>query len=270
MSSIPILDTKCLFISLLKRWECDLVLDIGSRDGKQAILFRDTLPKAGVVAYEANPYNYRRIISDKKFLSKNIKLYQCAVSNANGTATFHVSKANYSAPETVTNNLGTSSLLSAKEWETAERIEVPTERLDALFSKPEMAKNKRVALWIDVEGAEYFVLEGIGEMAEKVALVHVETALVPLREGQKTLDEIKTLLGNYGLDPIGSNISSNQNWGDVVFCRRNLLKSQFKDVRFALQVAKLQYLFGANNVAAKLKKIPWLFQVIRWLFIRLS
>ena len=148
---------------------------------------------------------------------------------------------------------------SVNELESAERIEVPTERLDALFSKPEMAKNKRAALLIAVEGAEFFVLEGIGEMAEKVALVHVEKVLVPLHEGQKTLDEIKTLLGNYGLDPIGSNISSNQNCSDVVVCRRNLLKSQFKDVRFALQVAKLQYLFGANNVAAKLKKIPWLF-----------
>jgi FkbM family methyltransferase len=270
MSSIPILDTKCLFVSLLKRLDCDLVLDIGSRDGKQAILFRDTLPEADVVAYEANPYNYRRILSGKTFLSKNINLHQSAVSNENGTATFHVSKADYSAPETITNNLGTSSLLSAKEWETAERIEVLTERLDTLLSKPEMAKNKRTALWIDVEGAEYLVLEGIGEMAEKVVLVHVETALEPLREGQKTLDEIKLLLGNYGLDPIGSNISSNQNWGDVVFCRRNLIKSRFKDVRVALQIAKLQYFFGGNNFAMKFKRFPWLFKIVRWLFIRLS
>ena len=155
--------------------------------------------------------------------------------------------------------LGTSSLLSAKKWETAERIEVPIERLDALFCA------------LDRCGASIMsCLRGNRRDGRKVVLVHVEMALEPLHECQKTLDEIKTQLGNYGLDPIGSNISSNQNWGDVVFCRRNLIKSRFKDVCFDLQVAKLQYFFGANNVAAKLKKIPWVFQDIRWLFIRLS
>ncbi len=52
-------DTKSLFVSLMKKWRCDLGLDIGSRDGKQALLFKDVLPGARVAAFEANPRNYQ-------------------------------------------------------------------------------------------------------------------------------------------------------------------------------------------------------------------
>ena len=104
-------------------------------------------------------------------------------------------------------------------------------------------------------------LRGNRRDGRKVVLVHVEMALEPLHECQKTLDEIKTQLGNYGLDPIGSNISSNQNWGDVVFCRRNLIKSRFKDVCFDLQVAKLQYFLERIMWPQNLKRFLGCFKI---------
>ena len=57
-------DTKSLFVSPIRKWHCDLVPDIGLRDGKQSLFFKEVVPWARMAAIEAHPGNYQKMSGD--------------------------------------------------------------------------------------------------------------------------------------------------------------------------------------------------------------
>jgi len=257
-------DTKSLFVTLIKKWNCDLVMDIGSRDGKQSILFKDALPGTKVVAFEANPKNYERMTREPG-LRDGIVVVPLAVSDKNGTATFHIAAAEYDKPETAENNLGVSSLLVHPEIKTAASVEVETVRLDTFLRKPEYDGCQRVALRIDVESAEYWVLEGMREVVDRINIIHVETAITEVRIGQRTYDELSRLLKSLNFTEIGSNIEEQGCWGDVVYVQDRLLP----EVRGAKLKAKINSVMKVNHLAAFLKEhCPALYRTLRKWFVR--
>ena len=264
----PTLDTKSLFISLLKRIRCDLVLDIGSRDGKQSLLFRDLLPEARVVAFEANPRNYRKMLANPLLAHRQITLSPCAVSHQDGVATFHIAEADYDAEETDQNNLGISSLLDNPAVRTAESVEVQTVRLDTFLRRPDYLACGSIALWVDVESAEYWVLEGMREAAERVDLIQVETAKTPMRPGQKTYEEVGRLLESYGFAEIGNNLEPEAAWGDVLYLRRARGQQLGAQVHSALRLARLSKALDVGRWAVRLKRLPVLYRLLRYLFVR--
>jgi FkbM family methyltransferase len=266
--SSPLVNTKSLFTALLKRLSCDLVMDIGSRDGRQALLFRDVLPHAPVVAFEANPYNFRRMSAQTELRERGIHLMPLAVSNADGQATFHISQADYDAPESDANNLGTSSLLVHPEVKTLAAITVDTVRLETFLQRPEFAGCQRIALWIDVEGAEYFVLEGLGSAISRISLIHVETAREPVRQGQKARREVSQLLRSWDFVELGTNMTPDSIWGDLVWIRRPHLESHQREVTAAVKKAQWNYRLDVDAWAVRLKRCPPLYRLLRWLFVR--
>lgn len=266
--SSPVVDTKSLFATLLKRLDCDLVLDIGSRDGRQALLFRDLRPQAPVVAFEANPYNYRKMAANPVFAARHVTLCPLAVSQTDGTATFHISRADYDAPETDANNLGTSSLLVHPEVSTLAAVEVQTVRLETFLRQPNFASCQRIALWIDVEGAEYFVLEGLGDAVRRVPLIHVETARESVRIGQKARPEVSRLLSGKGFVEIGTNMTSDAVWGDLVWVAQAAADRHPSIMRAAVRRARWNHCLRLNSLAVTLKRAPWLYRALRWLFVR--
>jgi FkbM family methyltransferase len=189
----------------------------------------------------------------------------CAVSNADGTATFHIAEADYEGVETEENNLGISSLLVRPGLKLAGSVEVETVRLDTLLRKPEYKSFDSIALWIDVESAEYWVLEGMRAVSDRVRVIHVETAKSPLRTGQRTYDEVSQLLKSLEFKEIGSNIDEKANWGDVVFVQNRLLA----DVRSAQLKAFLSQSMRVNELAVFLKRqSPFLYRALRRVFVK--
>jgi FkbM family methyltransferase len=261
---VTIVDSKSLFVSLLKSLRCDLVLDIGSRDGKQSLLFKDVLSTAKVVAFEANPLNFQKMSLDPA-LQARIEALPWAVSDTDGKASFHIADADYNAAETIENNLGISSLLVHPGVKSSRSVEVETVRLDTLLRRPEFTVYQTIALWIDAESAEYFILEGMRNVADRVQLIQVETAKTPMRIGQRTYSEVSQLLASFGFTEIGSNITPQDNWGDVVFIKKALLRhvrrAQFK----ALVTRKLQ----VGRIAVFLKeRSPFLYRLLRQVFVK--
>lgn len=227
-------------------------------------MFHDILPTAKIVGFEANPLNFQRMKQDAA-LSGRIVIYPWAVSNTDGTATFYIAEANYEAPETVENNLGISSLLVHPNVKTAANVEVQTVRLDTVLRNSDYIGYQSVALWIDAESAEYFILEGMQNAAERVKVVQVETAKKPMRIGQRTYDEVMKLMNSLGFEEIGSGIGEKDNWGDVVFVQRNLVSS----VRGARLKAAVTKGIRIHNLAAFLKnRSPWLYGFLRKLFVK--
>ncbi len=231
-----ITNTKILFCAVLKVVNADCVCDIGSRDGDQALLFRQLRPEAAVLAFEANPINFKTMSTNPRLRDERIKLFPFAVSNARGTARFHVTDVDYTDPEA---NKGTSSLLPRKNFPVKDIVEVETRRIDE-FILAQFSQALAIGLWIDVEGAEYSVIEGMSGIKDRVVAVQVETAKVPLRQGQKTLAELTVLMESQGFVLCGSNIRRTADWGDVVYVNHRVIR----DLGFRFSVCKLRGYMG--------------------------
>jgi FkbM family methyltransferase len=207
------INTNALFLCLLRTYRADCVCDIGSRDGKQAALFRSALPDARVLAFEASPQNYQAMADDPDLKRRGIEVFNLAVCNRNGHARFYVDQ-----------HVGMGSILrSSNSQSLKEVVEVETVRLDAFFTERAI-DGLRIGLWIDVEGAGFEVLEGLRGMVPNVGFVHIEVENFCMRDGQKKADDVYGLLDRYGLEMVATSLDdSARRQGDAVFVSRKLL-----------------------------------------------
>ena len=260
-------NTKVLFCAIMKRLNVDCVCDIGSRDGVQSSLFKGLLSHAQIVAFEANPYNFARMKASPQLSATGIDLVPSAVSNRNGTAAFHVIDVNYDDPN---ENTGTSSLLVHVGLETKETVEVPVCRIDD-FILERYPQSKCLGLWIDVEGAEYLVLEGMERIRDRVAVVHVETALTPMRIGQHAFAAVRELMSGFGFRLCGSNLGSGENWGDVLFVSEAARRELGMHFHLCQARAYMAQFVKVDHIAVFLKaRMPGVYRFLRWLYVKIG
>ncbi|TSC67019.1 MAG: FkbM family methyltransferase [Parcubacteria group bacterium Gr01-1014_66] len=232
------------FRLLLQAVQPDMVLDIGSRDGKDALLFRQTVQQARLLAFEANPLLCDRMRQDNRLADANIGVYCVAISNTNGITLFSIFHKD--------KKLG--SLRAPSGWEVTEAFNVEAKRLDS-FS--ELKKYKHIALWIDVEGCSYEVMEGLGELIHSVSFVHAEVETECLWNDQKLYPDFLHFMETHGFMQIGLEIKPRKHrQGNAVFIRRELIRDPA--VRRVIVMANLRNLFAlkshARNVRYRLRK----------------
>ncbi|MGN6553243.1 MAG: FkbM family methyltransferase, partial [Verrucomicrobiota bacterium] len=201
--------TKALFSSVLKMTAADCVCDIGSRDGDQALLFRHLLPLASIIAFEANPINFQQMAGRGALEDEGVDIFPYAITNHENGATFYVTDVDYTNPQ---ENVGTSSLLVHDGLKILESVKVETRRIDQ-FITTHYPTARRIGLWIDVEGAEYGVIEGMDKIKDQIVALHVEVAKKPMRQNQKTYADLEPLLASMGFVPCGSNLNAESVWG---------------------------------------------------------
>jgi len=243
-------NTRLLFRSLLRKSHADCVFDVGSCDGSDSVRFRHSLPSAVIAAFEANPLLYRKMTENSNLRANRIDVFNCAISDKNGTAPFHVIDLDYHDP--VVENPGVSSLLVHEGLKEKETVQVETRRVDE-FLKSKYPNVRRVGLWIDAEGAEFQVIEGIGVARDLVVAMHVETARAPMRVGQKVYSELEPVIRSLGFIPVGTNMSSTDNWGDVVFLNEKVKADIGFKFHLCVGLAWLGYWSGASSVLGFLK-----------------
>ena len=261
--SDPVIDAKALFAGIIKKCKPDCILDVGSRDGDQSLFFRDLAPEAYVAAFEANPANYRAMLS-RNLERCRIEVYPYAATNSNGVATFYVAD-----PACDPQALGASSLLPGA-YALKEKIEVETRRLDD-FILEHYPDVKRIALWVDVECAEYQVLEGISKIKDRVIAVHTETSLKPVRENQKTFAQLTELLKSWGFIFCGSTIQKHYTGGDVVYLNAKIKSDMGISYRFCFLRAFVYRFFPFGKCAVYLRRqFPPLYRFLRGIYIRFA
>nr|MBU1486658.1 FkbM family methyltransferase [bacterium] len=185
------LNTEILFLLLIKALRPELVCDVGSMDGIHARRFRQILPNSHIIAFEANPENVCSMQEDENIKKDRIEIEHKAVSNRNGILTFYVEhlpaegggwrRGISSIRKRVTGSLGTTE------------VKIPSLRLDT-FIKSLSAIFESVALWIDVEGAAFEVLESIEKIRNEVKVVHIEVETQEVWCGEKLKPEVETLM----------------------------------------------------------------------------
>lgn len=219
------------------------------------------------MAFEANPINFRKMAADPELKFHAIEVHPHAIAKERGTAGFHVIDVDYDDP---TENTGISSLLVYEGLKVKETIQVETRRIDELILDQHPASQK-VALWIDVEGAEYGVIEGMERIRDRVQALHVETAKRPIRVGQRTLADVSGLLNAWGFLECGTNIGPATEWGDVVFVNETLIARlgwRFSLCRFK---GHLTHWMGGSTIAVYLKShFPPLYRGLRKLYLWLG
>jgi FkbM family methyltransferase len=188
-----IVDTRRVFLKLLRTFEIDTVCDVGSLDGSDALQFRRVLPTAEVIAFEPNPRNFELMATDDRLPRHKIRILPFAVSDRDAEAPFFVVGARYERNLDVQRR-GISSLhRRADSSLIAEVVQVRTVRLDDVLAKGSTAGG--VALWIDTEGMGFEAIAGASGVLARTRMLHVEAETVPcIGAEQKVLSDIERIL----------------------------------------------------------------------------
>ena len=174
-----ILNTRRLFCRLLQTLQIDMVCDVGSMDGAEALRFRRMVPGADILAFEPNPRNFSLMQADDDLRRRSIRIFPVAVSDRRSEAPFHIVDAQYSKGRNRFKR-GMGSLFRCPGGqESAETIRVPTVRLDEFLST-EPYSCAAIAVWIDVEGKAVEVIKGCSGILPDTCMFHVEVETKPI------------------------------------------------------------------------------------------
>jgi FkbM family methyltransferase len=144
-----------------------ILLDCGCHYGKglrKQIEINKIDPSWKIYCWEANPYTYQHFLTIDRFKHLDITVYHSAVSNENGTIKFNVQSSTDRNGGSSKSGTG-SSVMSLEEWKCkggafVEEVEVPRIDLSEWMFK-NLQSEDYVILKMDIEGAEYDVLEKI-------------------------------------------------------------------------------------------------------------
>jgi len=231
-------NTRQVFLALLRDLDIDLVCEVGSMNGEDALAFRTRLPLARIIALEPNPENLRHMRADRRLAMAHIDIVGAAASHVDSHAPFFVVEADYASANA---RRGMSSLHQRDERAyPSTAVEVRTLRLDTLLA-PALAAGARIALWIDVEGHACEVLEGLRGVAQHVVLLHVELESQPcIAPEQRLYPEARALLESWNLGEIAADQLHSHPQFNALFVRGGLEARLRRRVALRLRWARLR------------------------------
>jgi FkbM family methyltransferase len=191
-----IVSTGWLFKKLLSTLRIDLVCDVGSMDGTDALACRAAVPNARIYAFEVNPDNVRGMLANPVLGQRYIELVPLAISDEDGRADFYLVDA--ARPGVWWR--GMSSLHCRADATRA--VSVETARLDTFLSARQET-GRSLALWLDVEGKAYEAIQGARGVWGDLRLLHVEVEAEPcIAPGQVLYPQVLSLLQSIGLQEL--------------------------------------------------------------------
>jgi FkbM family methyltransferase len=160
------------------------VLDVGANNGQFALLARHLWPTAVICSFEPLVDAASRF-SAVLGSDRAIRLFNVALGRESGQADFHVSRRSDSSSMLAITSRQTATFPGTDEVST---IKVPVDRLDALLAAADLAPP--ALLKIDVQGFEIAVLEGCGEMLDRVDHVYCECSFKELYRRQALAHQV--------------------------------------------------------------------------------
>jgi len=178
-----------------------VVVEAGSRNGKDTCRIARLWPHGVVYSFEPDPQNYPKCVKATASL-KNIYMFPFALGAENGVATFYQSAEPY-AP-TVSSSSG--SLLKPKEHLNLSPTLFPSTVEVEVITLDSWAKQHGVTkidfLWLDVQGVELDIMKSSPRVLEHVKVIMSEVEFVEAYEGQYLFDDIKVWLEERGFEVV--------------------------------------------------------------------
>ena len=183
--------------------EDSIIFEIGVHIGKDTERIKELTGSNFIYGFEPDPRNIQ-ILNERNRLSLFEKFYDCALSNLDGESIFYLSSGHppevYKDPDINKEWSASNSLKAPKNhldihtWcKFEERLNVKTLRMDHVCN--EIGLNKIDLVWMDVQGAEDLVIEGMGEFKNNIRFIYTEYNNNDLYDGSPTLQRIISSLG---------------------------------------------------------------------------
>lgn len=197
--------------------DINYILDLGCRDGSEAIQFSYAFPNAKIISVEANPNQIETIKSNIKDYS-NIQIFNFGASNEDGELDFNISS---------TINIGNSSFLKITgDYNDHEKmsfhtpIKVKTKRLDNFLKELQIPQVD--ILWMDIQGFEGKAIEGLGNYIKNVKILYSEVTYKEMYKDQILFDKFDYYMLKNGFYCIYRDYKHGDFWGDSIYLNFNI------------------------------------------------
>ena len=171
-----------------------VIVEVGSFDGLDALEFSRMFPSAKVYAFEADPRNFKVVKKNTSLREQIIPVPQ-AVFDFTGQGIFHASGGDHGASG--------SMLIPCPIFSDTfphitfdEQFQVDTTTL--LDWSQQNRVDKIDFIWMDAQGAELHILQGMGGLLHELQVVLLEVWRHPYYEGSGVLDQIRAYLRGFG------------------------------------------------------------------------
>jgi len=175
-----------------------VIFDVGANVGATARRYRALYPRAEIHCFEPYPPSFSQL-SAALSTDPHMSLHPTALSSAAGRALLKVNR------NAETNSLLPSDRRAGRYWgegvlETETEIEVPVQTLDGFCA--ERSIERIDVLKLDVQGAEYAVLEGAATLlsAARIGVIYMEAIIAPTYVGQRRLVDYLALTSEKGYE----------------------------------------------------------------------
>jgi FkbM family methyltransferase len=173
------------------------ILEIGCNDGTDTLKFLDAAPRAAIYCFEPDPRPIKRF--KERLRDSPVKLFELAISNQSGQATFHMSTddkgGEHGFDQSGSIRKPKNHLLDTPWVKFEKDITVVTSTLDQ-WCKENNVSNIDL-IWMDVQGAERDVIEGGINALRQTRYLYTEYSNNELYEGQWSLKELLRALPNF-------------------------------------------------------------------------
>ena len=213
-------------IKMLLKKHDPVIIEIGAHYGEDTLRLLETFPNAEIHCFEPDSRNYA--IFEKLVNNDHVKLYNFALSNKEGKAKFFRSFSDENieiVPEKYDfisleeyineklNGSGSSSLKPGYSDILYEQYYVNTRRFDTWYTDNQIGEIDFV--WIDVQGAERDVINGMGDIIKQIKYIWMEFGEDQYQDAMNREETIE-LLDSKSFDII-TYLSSLERKGDLVF-----------------------------------------------------
>lgn len=237
------------------------IFDIGACEGEESIRFSRRFPDARIYTFEPLPANQNVIRENfRLYQVSNAELIPAALSNRAGTVDFHVSSGrpkdlfsgeNWNYGNKSSSLLPPASATPMHGWiEFKEKITVPSLTLDEFCR--ERGIRKIDFIHMDVQGAEFLVLEGAAEMLKRSTSVWLEVADEALYRGQKLRSEVERFFRNRGF--VRTYYAPNGLEGDQMYLNLNYSRNWIPVVAYALRRLLRRSRAGGSQVKKSIRR----------------
>lgn len=182
--------------------ELFVIFDIGANTGDEIRIFLNEIPNSKIYAFEADSRPFVQL-RDRYMSEKRVECFNSAIADRDGSIEFHPSSGYHPCCYNEGEYTASGSLLKpTKHLQYHPTITFPNtevvecSRLDSFIARTRISRID--LLWMDVQGAEMNVLEGLGVAISTVKRIYTEYSLEELYEGQKTLPQIAEFLETKG------------------------------------------------------------------------
>lgn len=247
---LPVVNSKYLFQRLIDLYQADLLRDVGSFDCAHALMF--ARPGMKVVALEANPGCAESMANDPAVGDAEIEVLALAAWNKDEETTFNVIEFSADGAPAWKNKLSSIRVRADNSY-TSYEVKVRAVRLDSVVSGRIAPAPSSIALWIDVEGVGYEVLEGIAGIRDVVSVIHIEVETTAFWVGQRLWPDILALMHDFGFSAVARSHAGMQ--CNVIFISNTFRDKATFDVRWLILLAWASR--RAGSARSRIRQVLW-------------